>query len=250
VYNPRVSQLIDYFTRVTPGFALGLLLLWLLPRALAGARLCVHIGLFILVRDTMTPLGLWRIGEEPAPWLRLASDPVVLIALAVASLGLVIGTKQLEPSLARTLVWWQGSKALAAAAGVGCALLIALPVIALAHGVPIGARGGAVATSALLPLLIFSLCGNAYEELLFRGFLQGWLMEHTTAVRAMVLTGLAFAFGHIYLATTVTGVGVAVLAFTAYEGLICAELRRRMGLWSAVLAHGGGIFILATGLPG
>ena len=250
MYNARVSQLIDYLVRVTPGFALGLALLGLIPRTLAGARLCIHIGLFILVRDAMTPVGLWRIGTGPAFWLRLASDPAVLIALALASLGLVIGTKQLEPSLARSIVWWQGSRPLAALAGLGCALLIALPVIALAYGVPIDARGGAVPPTVLVPLLIFSLCGNAYEELLFRGFLQGWLTQHTSAGRAVLLTGLAFAFGHVYLASTVTGAGVLVLAFTAYEGLICAELRRRFGLWSAVLAHGGGIFIVATGLPG
>jgi hypothetical protein len=41
-----------------------------------------------------------------------------------------------------------------------------------------------------------------------------------------------------------------MLAFTAYEGLICAELRRVAGLWAAVIAHDLGIFLVASGLPG
>lgn len=249
IYKRCVVQLLDYFVRVTPAFALGLALLFLLPRPLAGARLCVHIALFILVRDAMTPLGLWRLGAGPPFWLRLASDPAVLIGLAVASLGLVFGTYRLEPELSRGIVWWEGSKPRAIGAGLAGAVLIGLPVIALSFGTPISARGGVVASGLLLPLLLFSLCGNAYEELLFRGFLQGWLVQHTSAVRAVWLTGLAFAFGHVFLATTVTDAGWPVLAFTAYEGLVCAELRRRMGLAPAVLAHGGGIFLVASGLP-
>ena len=57
----------------------------------------------------------------------------------------------------------------------------------------------------------------------------------------------AFAFGHVPLATSVTDVGAPLLVFTAYEGLICAQLYRRVGWVGSAVAHGGGIFLLASG---
>lgn len=62
------------------------------------------------------------------------------------------------------------------------------------------------------------------------------------------LSGLAFSSGHISLAATVTDAGSPVLVFTAYEGLVAAALRARFGLVAATVAHGGGIFIIASGL--
>jgi uncharacterized protein len=95
---------------------------------------------------------------------------------------------------------------------------------------------------------LFCLIGNAYEELLFRGFLQQHLSARIGQARAAWFAGLAFAFGHVPLATSVTSVGLPLLAFTAYEGTICALLYRRTGLVVAAVAHGGGIFLLASGL--
>ncbi|MCG5219483.1 hypothetical protein [Streptosporangium sp. KLBMP 9127] len=52
---------------------------------------------------------------------------------------------------------------------------------------------------------------------------------------------------HVFLASTVTVVGWQLLAFTLYEGLICAFLRLRSGVIAA-LAHGIAIFLLAGAL--
>jgi hypothetical protein len=43
-------------------------------------------------------------------------------------------------------------------------------------------------------------------------------------------------------------VGWPLLAFTLFEGLICAFLCRYRGLVAAVLAHGSAIFALGGGL--
>jgi membrane protease YdiL (CAAX protease family) len=146
------------------------------------------------------------------------------------------------------VVWLRGSWLRAAIAGVVAAVLVAAPVFYSSLGTPVEARGGALAARELAPLLVFALIGNAYEELLFRGFLQGLWAERIGEARAALASGVAFAFGHLALATTLTGVGAPILVFTAYEGLICGQLRRHMGLLPAVLAHGGGIFLVASGL--
>lgn len=50
------------------------------------------------------------------------------------------------------------------------------------------------------------------------------------------------------LATTMAEVGWPLLAFTLWEGLICAFLRMRRGVITAALAHGVAIFLLGSGL--
>ncbi len=82
--------------------------------------------------------------------------------------------------------------------------------------------------------------------MLFRGLLQGYL-ERSGPVRAALLSAVMFAACHAYLASTVTDLGWPLLAFTLYEGLICAFLRLRYGVLPAALAHGLAIFLLAAG---
>lgn len=45
-----------------------------------------------------------------------------------------------------------------------------------------------------------------------------------------------------------TDVGWPLLAFTLWEGLICAFLRLRWGVIPAAIAHGLAIFLLSSGL--
>lgn len=104
------------------------------------------------------------------------------------------------------------------------------------------------ATSLLPAIAVLAFAGNLLEEVLFRGALQGHLEPVTSPVRAAVLSGLLFAGGHVFLASTVTDLWWPVLAFTAYEGLVCAFLRRRRGVIAATFADGGAIFLLASGV--
>jgi membrane protease YdiL (CAAX protease family) len=243
-----VNELVPYLLRVAPALGLAALLLALVPRKETAARLAIHVLVFILVRDAMTPAGLWRLASAPVFWLRFTHSLPALWGLTVSTVGLVAGIAWLERPLMRSVVLWEAGRIRAVLCGLACALLIAAPVIVLGRGTPVALRGGAVAGPELATVLVFTLVGNSYEELLFRGFLQGELTARVGAGRAALLSGLGFALGHAFLATTVTDVGPSILAFTAYEGLICAELRRRFGLVPPVIAHGGGIFLIGSGL--
>ena len=112
---------------------------------------------------------------------------------------------------------------------------------------PIETRGGLFPSNLILPLMIFTLFGNLLEEVLFRGFLQNYLTSEVGTKRSILLSGLLFAVGHTFLATSVTDLGIWVLIFTLYEGLVCAFLSEKYGLVSATLAHGLAILFLAVG---
>jgi hypothetical protein len=244
-----ISVLQNYLVRLLPGILLGLALLAVLRGRLLPLRLAVYIGLFILIRDVMTPLGLWRLGPEAGLWLRFHPDPLLLVLLGLGSLSLVLAMNLYDREARSLLVWFRGPPSRGLLVGIGCAALVACPVLILYHFVPLDQRGGAVARSLLPALLVMTLLGNLYEEVLFRGYLQGYLEKHLTAAwwTPALLAGLAFGFGHSFLALAVTEVGWTLLAFATWEGIWAGLVRARYGILPATLTHGLAIFLLTGG---
>ncbi|MDA2809796.1 CPBP family glutamic-type intramembrane protease [Nocardiopsis sp. RSe5-2] len=203
---------------------------------------------FILVRDAMTPAGLWRLGTgQGVLWIRFAEDPWSLAALGAGALAATAAMLALLPDLRRLVRWCARPGPLAAGAAGG--VLAAAPLLLAAAGTPPEARGGEVAAALLPALLLVCAGGNLAEEVLFRGFLQGRLEQETSPLRAALASALLFAACHSFLASVVTGAGWPLLAFTFYEGLICALLRMRWGVAPAAVAHTVAILLLAGGLP-
>lgn len=240
-----IEILPQYLLRITPGCVLGAIFLALLPRSARPWRIVTYLLLFVLVRDAMTPMGLWQI-DLARGTLRLPSDPALLLALAAISGALVIGIHRWEPSLAPLVIWRRGSVGAGLAYGVlGCLVVSALPFVS--HRLSGATSGPPVAPALVAPLLAFALVGNLLEEFLFRGHVQGLFEESVGAIRAALLSGVLFAFCHVYLATTVTNAGVGALVFTLAEGLVAGLVRARSGVLPAAVTHGGAIFLLAAG---
>ncbi|WP_226353883.1 CPBP family intramembrane glutamic endopeptidase [Pseudonocardia sp. ICBG601] len=243
--------LVDYPLRLLPGLIVVGATFVLIGRSSPLLRIVLLVTGFVLVRDAMTPLGLWSIGPAPHGllWLRLSPDPVVLLGMGTvgvaASLAVAYGPRDL-----RGLVVWGrlGPRSLLAALGGAAVLLV--PLTAVLWTVPVEQRGGAVAVGLLPALAVLAFGGNLLEEVLFRGLLQGHLAGPRAfgAVRAVVASGLLFAVGHVVLATTVTDLGWPILVFTAAEGLVCAWVRHGHGVLAATLTHGTVILGLASGL--
>ncbi|SCX70593.1 CPBP family intramembrane glutamic endopeptidase [Variovorax sp. EL159] len=239
------SLLFGYFVSILPAGVLALALLLLIPRALVGARLAVHILFFILARDAMSPAGFWQLN---AGSMRLSGPAPVLLALAGMSAALVVGVAWLERAAREGMPWWRKGQVVASVLwGVAGAVVVTAIAAALkaALGLP---SLPAPSPSMYAPILAFTLLGNAYEELLFRGMLQERLARHMSATRALLVGAVMFSLCHAWLALIVTRVGLPVLVFTLIEGLVAGFVYRRAGLLGATLAHGLAIFALAIGL--
>lgn len=244
-----MGEVVDYALLVLPGLTL-VTAAYLLARPVREPLLRTAILLvgFVLVRDAMTPAGLWSIGTAgPVPWLRFTTDPVALLTLAAGILALSALVLWRAPGL-RALIQWGDVRPRSIAAGLAGGALAATPVLVLSLGHSIEDRGGTVPLSVLPWLAVFCLVGNFGEELLFRGLLQGRLEQSLSRVRSAVTSGVLFAACHAFLAITVTDVGWPILAFTLLEGLICAGLRAWNGVLPATIAHGTAIFALSSGL--
>jgi membrane protease YdiL (CAAX protease family) len=245
--NPTLELVAGYFARVTPGLVLGALML-VLARREARLRIVLYLALFTLVRDALTPLGLWSFGTQGFFWIRFHSDPWFLVMFGASSLGITLAVYYLDREN-RPLVRWTRGKALAGFLwGLGGAVVVVVPLMIVYRFTPIESRGGQVPLQNVPAILVFALLGNLLEEILFRGYVSGWLAQRMAPVRAGVASGVVFAFCHIFLALTVTGVGYPMLVFCLWEGVIAGVVGAKAGVLSSTLTHGGAIFVLSSGL--
>lgn len=234
-----MELLATYNMRMAPGLFAFALCLLLLPRAAIGLRIAFYIAIFILVRDALTPIGLWSFDG-----LRISffNDPLVLAVLGTASVVGVVFLVAVEKDMRPLLVWRKGSLAEGAAVGLGAGAIIGFGAASLSG---FSSMLWDFAPSFILGLVILAYGGNLLEEVLFRGYLQGRLEEVVTPLRAALLSGLVFAACHSYLAITVTNAGWPVLAFTGVEGIACGFVSMRYGVWAASLTHGTAILLVA-----
>lgn len=231
-----------YAMQIAPGFLVFAICLLLLPRAAAGLRIALYIALFILVRDAMTPAGLWNFDA-----LRISffDSPLVLAALGLASALGVVLIVFAEREMRALLVWQKGNLLSGIAAGLGLGALIGAGALSLSGFSP---RLSDFSPGFIAGLVLLAYGGNLLEEVLFRGYLQVRLEQIVTPVRAALLSGVIFAACHSYLAITVTDAGMSVLVFTAIEGIACGFVRLKYGISSAALTHGTAILLVAMPL--
>lgn len=231
------AVLVHYGIYLLPGLILFGLWFGLTPKTLPGLRIVILLLAFVLMRDAMTPLGMWSLSREVQ--IEFTANPWVLAALGGLSLGLIALLARLAPELCQLTVLFKGNRWAGLAVGLGAGCLIGLP-LRLYQGIE------PVYWAWLMGMLVLAYCANALEEVLFRGFLQGYLEQHVTPLRAALLSGLAFAACHSFLALSVTQLGWPVLAFTLIEGLACGLVRMRYGVVAATATHGTAILLIAV----
>lgn len=243
-----INLLTAFLLRILPGLALVAAVLAIV-RPKREYRILIYIAAFVLMRDAMTPLGLWSLGSERGfLWIRLIDNTGFLVAFGLGSLSLVAALAFLDKENRKALVWFRSGKVSGVLMGFLGAALVVLPFVIAYRFIGSSARGGDVARSLLPGLLVFTLLGNLLEEVLFRGYLLSLIPEKYSDISRGALTGLFFAFFHIYLATTVTAVGAPLLLFTIWEGILVGIIGARRGILPATAAHGTAIFLLASGL--
>jgi hypothetical protein len=245
--NATLDTIATYLVRLAPGLILGAIMLFLARRE-ARVRIVVYLALFILLRDAMTPLGLWSFGPQGFFWIRLHDDPGFLVLFGVACLGLSFGVYYLDRDNRSLVQWTRGRKPLGLLWGIAGTVVVVAPLAVAYQYTPVQSRGGQVPLHNIPAILVFALLGNLLEEVLFRGYVYGLLARKMAPIQAGIASGVVFAFCHIYLASTVSGIGYPLLVFTMWEGMIAGIVGAKSGVLPATLTHGGAIFLLSSGL--
>jgi len=236
--------MIDYFIRVAPATIVICTFLFLLPKKFTELRIASYIMMFVIFRDAMTPMGFWEINSKHV--FRFHGTPLQLVILGIGSTLMAFTINHFEPGLKKLVVYFKGEKSVGLAIGLACALLIATPVVVYSYISK--SEHEALSGVMIFAILILAMMGNFLEEILFRGYLQGYLENSVGAKHAAVLSGFFFSVAHASLATIITSFPIAILGFTLYEGLIAAFVRRKYGVVPATIAHGGAIFLIASGI--
>ncbi len=238
----------SYISLILPGLIL-ILLFFIIIKPDSNLRIIIYICSFVLLRDAMTPAGLWTIGKtDNLLWIRLSRDPLFLVLFGLFSLIIIAALYFFDRENRKYLIWFKNNKIYGVLYGFASTLIIVLPFFLLYKNIDINLRGGTVGTSLIVPMLIFSIFGNFFEEGLFRGYVLGFLKQRQSSLAAGVNSGIIFAFCHIYLAVTVTDIGLPLLLFTLWEGIIAGLIGTKYGIIPSTIAHGGAIFLLSSGL--
>jgi len=238
-----MEQLIEYLIRLTPASVVYIFIMAVVPKNVSVPRIAVHILFFVLARDAMTGNDFWQITSGS---LRFTTSSEILLALAAIS-TVLIATIIKQERVALTNATWikvdmKNTILLGIVGAIGVSVVAAmLKGVANLESVP-------KPQMKLWPVLLaFSLIGNMYEELLFRGAVQTKLHEMMNPIRAILASGAIFCMCHTFLAITVTSIGAPVLIFTLIEGMVAAYVYHKAGLVASSLTHGLAIFILAIG---
>lgn len=243
--------MIDIMLVLFPAIVLAGILFIAVKKSHPLLHLFIFVLLFIFTRDAMTPLGVWSIGGEGFLWIRFNASPWILLILGTSSLGIVFLMQRISTELAALTKWFEDRAVKGIFLGIVGAFVVVLPLV-IYQGLttPIEARGGRVDLGLLPFLLYIALSVNLYEEILFRGYLQGWLIkkEGISPFKAALLSGAFFSFGHLFLAYNVTQVGIPILIFTFWEGSIAGLVRNKYGVIPAAITHGLAIFFIVSGL--
>ena len=236
-----LAILINYSIHLTPGMLLFGAWFALTPKSLTAMRILILLATFVLMRDVMTPLGMWALSDTVS--IAFTRNTFVLAVLGFLSLLLIGLLARLAPQLWQLIVWVKGQRAIGLTVGLAVGCLIGVP-LRVYQGIDAQAIPGYV---AWLPgMVVLAYGANALEEVLFRGFLQGYLEQRVTLLRAALISAVAFAACHTFLALSVTQLGWPVLLFTLIEGLACALVRMRFGVLAATLTHGTVILLIAV----
>ncbi|MBN1259072.1 MAG: CPBP family intramembrane metalloprotease [Anaerolineae bacterium] len=242
-----LETLTAYLVRLAPGLVFWGAMFWTLHKH-RELRIVLYILLFVLIRDAMTPVGIWSFGNAGVFWLRFRADGGLLLLLGASSLALSLILGLGDRPNAAFFRWIEGNPLTGMGLGIAGALLSAGPLLLVYRAVPLASRGGAFPAALLPALLWLTLTGNLLEELLFRGYVLGWLKRrHSTGIAAL-LSGVIFAGCHILLATSVSDAGFPLLLYATWEGAIAGLVGDRRGLIPAMISHGGAVFLLAAAL--
>src|SRR5688572_18735676 len=126
--NPTLDTFAAYFSRVAPGLVLGAMML-VLTRREPRLRIILYLALFTLLRDAMTPLGLWAFGSQGWLWIRFYPDPWFLVCSAVTCLGLSLGLYYLDRENQSLFQWTRGSLPLGLLGGLAGAMVVVAPLV-------------------------------------------------------------------------------------------------------------------------
>lgn len=118
----------NYLLWIFPGLILIALFLFFIKPS-ANLRIIVYIFTFVLMRDAMTPLGLWSLGKGKAVlWIRLSIDLLSLILLGIFSLLIMLALTKFDKENCKHLIWFQNSKLMGLLFGTVGRMVVVLPL--------------------------------------------------------------------------------------------------------------------------
>jgi|GEM_PF-6226918 len=232
-----MELLLELLWILVPFLLVMLLLYVIVARKKVVWKIVIFIISFIIIETVLLYKQLWWLqGKQSKLEIEFTSDGWILFTLSLIGLLIVVGFILFQVKLNRYVIWTNKNIFKSFMYGSIGAIVLTIPIILLnihTFGeVPFDGN-----LSLLISIILFIVVGKSIEELIFRGYLQGYLDRlYSPFMSGFIATAIYSLLHFVILSLTREHYLLATIQ-SIYIGIICSYLRYRFGILASTLAN-------------
>lgn len=200
-------------------------------------KIVIFIASFVIIEIMFLYKQLWWLqGEHRRLDIEFTSDGWILFTLSLIGLLIVVGCILFQVKLNRYVIWVGSSIFISVMYGSIGAIILIIPVLLLnLHTFGEVPFDGNV--TLLISIILFILVGKAIEELIFRGYLQGYLDRLYSPFMSAFITTAIYSLLHLLILILLKEHYLLASMQSIYIGIVCSFLRYHYGIMASTLAN-------------
>ncbi|MCR8659053.1 CPBP family glutamic-type intramembrane protease [Paenibacillus endoradicis] len=219
-------------------FLLVMLLLYVIvARKKVVWKIVIFVTSFVIIETMLLYKQLWWLhGEHRRLEIEFTSDGWILFTLSLVGLLIVVGCILFQVKLNRYVIWTGKNIFKSVTCGSIGAIILSLPIILL-NFYSLGRVPVDGSLSLFISIIMFIVVGKSIEELLFRGYLQGYLDRIYSPFKSGFITTAIYSLLNFLILIVANEYFLLAWIQTIYIGIICSCLRYRYGILASTLAN-------------
>lgn len=201
-------------------------------------KIVIIIGCFVVIRTLLFYEQVWWIQDEHGKLLiDFTSDTWLLITLSLIGILIVVGCFLFQMKLNLYVKWASDSVIKSIIFGLISSIFLISPML-LWNFYTLWPLRTVESASLLVSVAAFIIIDKFIEELVFRGYLQGYLDRFYSPLKSNILTTSVYSLSHLLILIIMGQHFLFVFVYSIFAGFIFSGLRNRYGIVSSALANG------------
>lgn len=232
-----MELLLELLWILFPILLVMLLLYVLVARNKVAWKIAVITMSFVIIETILLYKQLWWLhGEHRKLDIEFTADAWILFTLSLIGLLIIVGCILFQVQLNRYVIWAGKSIFKSILYGLFGAIVLVIPILFFnQHTLEKVSYEGNL--SLFISTILFILVGKSLEELIFRGYLQGYFERIFTPLKAVLIATAIYSLLHFMMLVIIGEHYWLALLQSIYIGIVCSGLRYRYGILASALAN-------------